>query len=46
LVTASWIAHRHEPLYAFRVAFDAAAEPNGIFTREIVLGVRSLIPVR
>src|SRR5262245_22680072 len=27
------------PLYAFRVALDAAAEPNGIVTREIVLGV-------
>src|SRR6186713_715687 len=31
------------PLYAFRVALDAAAEPNGIVTREIVLGVLSLI---
>src|SRR5262245_63731518 len=31
------------PLYAFRVALQAASEPDGTVTREMVLGVLSLI---
>jgi KUP system potassium uptake protein len=31
------------PLYAFRVALQAASEPGGLVTREAVLGVLSLI---